>query len=46
MDSTSGAARIIHVQCMYGRAHTARCRVCMKLRKPKGAVLSNQGLGL
>ena len=22
--------------CMYGRADTARCRVCMKLRKPRG----------
>ena len=21
--------------CMYGRAHTARCRVCMNLRKPQ-----------
>ena len=21
--------------CMYGRAHTARCRVCIKLRKPQ-----------
>ena len=20
--------------CMYGRVHTARCRICMKLRKP------------
>ena len=20
--------------CMYGRVHTARCRICMKLREP------------
>ena len=27
--------------CMYGRVHTARCRICMKLRKP----LPGEGAG-
>ena len=25
----------VNKTCMYGEAHTARCRVCMKLRKPR-----------
>ena len=31
--------------CMHGRAHTARCRLCMKLRKLRGRCTPNAQLG-